>query len=571
MAAKGAQRQMLALDIDLWKPSGMHSRGVIPTVMVVDDQQVNRDLLSSILSREGFQVCAVDSGEQALEQLEASCPDAVLLDVVMPGMNGFECLQRIRRCYDATELPVIMATVDADRESTVAALHHGANDYVTKPFDPDVLLARTRGHVRLRQLAQQLRVSEERYALAAEGSNAGLYDWNIAQNSIYLAPRWKELLGYGPDELADLPEEWLTRIHPDDLNEFRMLTDDSVSLNSHVELEMRMRHRDGRYRWMRCTGVLQRDEHGGVGRLAGSLADVTAGKVRDPLTGLPNRLLFEDRLDMALQSGDLVGVLFLDLDDFKLVNDSLGHHVGDQLLVSVSERLCSTVCNSPSLERSRTVARMGGDEFAILVEQSESLEDLETLATDLLKALAAPHHIEAHEVSAPGSIGITAAESRSKVAADMLREADTAMYHAKASEGPRLRVFDPEMRQRASRRMRLERDLRNALPLEEFYLKYQPIVALKSGAIDRFEALARWNRPRQELVDPSVFIPVAEDLGLISELGTWVLGNACQAAVAWRESLPEHLAPRVAVNVSIRELQQPEFLELLQARQRKQE
>ena len=400
-----------------------------------------------------------------------------------------------------------------------------------------------------------LRESEERYALAVEGALDGIWDWDLASGRIYFSPRWKEILGYAAEEMEADPEAWFSRVHPDDADRVRGEVDASVQGGrTHFESEHRVLHRDGSWRWARVRGVAVPGPQGAPVRLAGSLSDVTERKVaeemllhnalHDALTGLPNRSLLLDRLGLALRrcvrSGGNVAVLFLDLDNFKVVNDSLGHAVGDRLLAAVARRV------EGALRPSDTVARLGGDEFTVLLEDLGEPDEARRVAERLHHALAEPFDLEGRAVFTTASVGIavggggTAPES-------LLRDADTAMYRAKSRGRARCEVFDPAMHTSALARLHLETDLRGAVERDEFELAYQPLVSLRDGRITGFEALARWRHPGRGMLNPSEFIPAAEDTGLIVPLGRWVLREACRQMRAWNR----HYGAALSVNVNL--------------------
>ncbi len=536
-------------------------------VLVVDDDRENREILARMLARHGYDVLTAESGEAALERLDEQLPDLVLLDVIMTGMNGFDVLKVIRNRHRDTELPVIMVTAESERENVVRAFREGANDYLTKPLDPQITLARVSLQLRLSRAQAELQRSQERYTLAAQGSRIGLWDWDVTRRQIFLSARWKEMLGYTDCELESSVDAWFERIHVEDREQFMELLNSRSSMEQgRFETEIRMRHRDGTFRWMLCSGVVQVDAAGIPRRLAGSLADVTGGKVRDVLTGLPNRLLFEEQLGRVLHldpdTFGLCAVLFLDLDNFKLVNDSLGHDAGDLLLCSVARRLEGCLRTSDVVARHKSkwsVARHGGDEFTVLLYSLQSPRDAEVIAERIILALSEPFAIGTHEVAVGASIGIAFGESDHKTAADAIREADTAMYYAKTGGRSRFRIFDPEMQTVASARLALECDVRHAIKSNQFFLEYQPIVRLASGVVEGFEALCRWQHPRGEKIGPDVFVPVVESLGLIGRLGRTVLELACADAIQWNQPLANETGISVTVNCSSGEFGQPHF------------
>lgn len=540
-----------------------------PRVLVVDDEEVNRQILAHMLQKQGYVPTAVSSGRQALELLAHHPFDVVLLDVVMPEMDGFECLRLIRQTHPVGELPIIMVTAEADRDRVVTAFRQGANDYVTKPIDREITLARMATHTQLRQTLKALRESEERYALAARGANDGLWDWNVAYDHVYYSPRWKSMLGYRETEVGTSPDEWLSRIHPDDLAKFQQtIVDKRDSHQTHLECEVRMLHRDGTYRWMLCRGVNLRDETGRLFRMAGSLTDITEGKVGDPLTGLPNRLLFVDRLERAIERArrtrsGYFAILFLDIDNFKLINDSMGHQAGDKLLITLANRLeqcLRSVDTVARLGRSSTVARHAGDEFTVLLEEVRDPSFVEMVAERILASLSEPAAVESLEVFPTVSIGWAVGNHETRSTEDLLREADTAMYHAKSEGRNRHRQFEPGMQHRATARLEMEKDIRRSLQDDEFFLEYQPIVDLPSGRLTSVETLVRWQHPTRGLLMPSEFIETAEEIGLIVPLGWWIIERTFEHLRQWRKSFGPGRPQMVSVNCSVRQLYQADFL-----------
>jgi diguanylate cyclase (GGDEF)-like protein/PAS domain S-box-containing protein len=405
------------------------------------------------------------------------------------------------------------------------------------------------------QDARQLKQAEERYAVAVRGANDGLWDWDLISNEVYFSPRWKEMLGHQETEISSSPEEWFKRVHPDDIGDVKAkLTLHLEGAVPHFQNEHRMLHKDGSYRWMLSRGLRVGDEKGKPARMAGSQTDVTDRRraedqlrydaFHDGLTNLPNRALLMDRLKHAIdfekrrREYSFV-VLFLDFDEFKVINDSLGHVMGDRLLIAIADRLRS--CMRPG----DTVARMGGDEFVILLDDIEDLKDPARVANRLHQVLALPFKITApdgvlHEVFTTTSIGIALSTTGYDRPEDILRDADIAMYRAKSTGRGSHAIFDEAMHARALEALRLETDLRSALQTprrgeESFHVYYQPIISLQSGCIAGFEALARWHHPERGLVHPGGFIKLAEDTGLIVPIDQWMLTAACRQIQIWEE------------------------------------
>ena len=422
-----------------------------------------------------------------------------------------------------------------------------------------------------RRVEAALRQSEERYALAAQGSNDGLWDWDLEKNELYLSPRWKQMLGYDETELSNSPHEWFERVHPDDLPKLQVaLGTHPADCDTHFRIEHRMRHRDGSYRWMLSRGLAICDTEGRALRIAGSLTDITARKkvedqllhdaFHDALSGLANRSLFLDRLGQSLtrtkrRQGFHFAVLFLDLDRFKLINDSLGHLSGDRALVTVARRL--ETCVRPG----DTVARLGGDEFAVLLDDVRNLEDVERLTQQMEDRLAAPFQVDGNEMYVSASIGIAFGTAGYERPEDVLRDADAAMYRAKALGRNRHEVFNETLHLEAMDRLRLETDLRRAVQEQSFRLQYQPIVCLADGRVTAFEALVRWWHPVWGVVPPDQFIQVAEETGLILPIGRWVLSHACERMHQWQLDHPSDPPLAINVNLSRRQLLQADLVE----------
>src|SRR5260221_8931825 len=328
-------------------------------LLLVDDNEINRAMPARRLTRKGYVVELADNAKELLKRVQQDSVDLVLLDIEMPEISGLDALRTLREHYSAAELPIIMVTAKSQSDDIVAALDIGANDYLTKPIDFPVAVARIGTQLAHKQAREALKESEERYALAARGSNDGLWDWNLSANVVHFSPRWKAMLGYQEGEIGDKPEEWLDRIHDADRERVKGdMAAHQKGLTPHFESEHRVLHKDVTFRWMLSRGVAVRDASENLVRMAGSQTDITEGKVSDPLTGLPNRLLFIDRVGRLVKHSkrrkdQLFAVLFMDLDGFKMINDSMGHLIGDQLLLGVANRL------EKCLRSTDTVARLG--------------------------------------------------------------------------------------------------------------------------------------------------------------------------------------------------------------------
>ena len=420
-----------------------------------------------------------------------------------------------------------------------------------------------------RKMEEALRKSDERYVLAVRGASDGLWDWDLKTGRVYFSPRWKNMLGFQENEISSSLNEWFSRIHPEDIEQAKLdISNHIKGLTSHFENEHRMLHKDSTYRWMLSRGLAVWGEDGMAKRMAGSMTDMTDRKVaeqrlqhdalHDTLTGLPNRALFMDRLNLAVErakrrEGFLFAVLFLDLDRFKDINDSLGHMVGDKLLVAVARML------EQHVRPTDTVARLGGDEFVILLEDIKDINDATRVADRVQKEVGECFAVEDRPVFISVSTGIVLSMTGYSRHEDVLRDADIAMYRAKANGKARYEIFDPAMRSRIMERMSLEAELRRALDNEELRLYYQPIVSLESSKVIGFEALIRWQHPVQGLLLPVDFISLAEETGLIIPVGLWVLREACRQMHEWQQLFPSHRDLTISVNISGKQVAQPEF------------
>ena len=446
-----------------------------PRILIVDDVADNRMVLTRRFQRRNFDITEADCGMAALDLIERHSFDLVLLDIMMPDITGVEVLRKIRQKYSQSKLPVIMVTANSRSDDIVEALEVGANDYVTKPVDFAVALARVNAQVERKQASEALEVM-----------NKELHRTN------------QSLEGRVTERTAKLGE-------------------------ANRQLQEEIAHR-------------QRSE-----------ARSHYLAYHDALTGLANRVLFREDLERALQearaSRSSLAVLFIDLDGFKSVNDTLGHSVGDSLLKTLGERL------HEALTTSARIARLGGDEFAVLQTMGDQPMAGVSLAQRIVNLVSTPCRIDNHNITVGASVGVAISERGLENPEYLLKSADLAMYRAKADGRGTYRLFDPEMDATAQARRRLEVDLRNALARGEFEVHYQPLISVETRKVSSFEALVRWRHPERGRIEPVEFIPVAEDTGLILQLGEWVLREACTQAMAW----PDHI--NVAVNLSPVEFQ----------------
>ena len=439
-------------------------------LLIVDDIRENREILRRRFERHGFCATEAAGGVEALALIERETFDLVLLDMMMPDLSGLEVLARIRAKHSPGLLPVIMVTAKSQSEDVVDALKRGANDYVTKPVDFSIALARV-----ITQLERK---------------------------------RAEETIQKMNEELSRANEALECRV--------AARTQDLVQSNQRLRNEIEQREKSE--------------------AMSVHLAH------HDALTGIGNRLLFNKQLTEALvhrqRQGGQLAVLFIDLDGFKAINDTLGHGTGDSVLKHLASRLQN------GLREGDKIGRLGGDEFAVIQFGTEQPREATALAKRLIELIGTPFSVDHHDLVIGASVGIAIAEGDYQESAQLLRAADLAMYRAKADGRGRFSVFDPQLDRLAQERRGLETALRTAVEQDALEIHYQPFANLQTGRISGFEALCRWNDPERGSVPPSTFIPLAEEIGLIDLIGERTLKRACADAVSWPQDIS------VAVNVS---------------------
>ncbi len=588
------------------------------TILIVDDLADNLRVLTNALSGQGFQIRCAKSGTLALMAIQTLDPDLILLDIKMPGMDGYEVCRRLKAMEQTRDIPVIFISALEGALDKVKAFSVGAVDYITKPFQIEEVLIRVRHQLelqaakaeiqranaelerRVERRTAQLDATNERLALANQKLAIEIQERQQAEARVRASeerlnnilnsledvvwsydPQLKKILyvnlavekmyGYSIAQFLDNPNLRLERTHPADRARVEAAHHNLLTTGSLRE-EYRILRSDGEVYWVsdRAHAVYAADGH--ILRIDGITRDITEqmlaleqlvhDTLHDGLTGLPNRTLFMDRVGQALKHTKrhpnyLFAVFFIDLDRFKMVNDSLGHSMGDRLLQAIAKLL------EACLRSKDTVARLGGDEFTILLDDINEVSEAISVAERILNRFIASLEVNDQLLFSSASIGIVIGNKDYKMAEELLRDADIAMYRSKSLGRGRWTVFDKEMYEQNLKIIQLESDLRYALERQELELYYQPIIALDTGKLAGFEALIRWHHPERGLVSPTEFIPLAEDTGLILTIGNWVLYTACQQFHIWQRKFPKATVLKMSLNISSRQIQENDFLESL--------
>ncbi|MEO6423144.1 MAG: EAL domain-containing protein [Candidatus Nitrotoga sp.] len=614
------------------------------TILIVDDEPKNRRLLEVLLKPEGYLTVMAGNGEEALAMVDEIPPDLILLDVMMPGMDGYEVAVKLKANPATRNIPIIMLSALGDHDSKLTGLKAGAEDFLTKPIDRAELWVRVRNLLRLKEYSDFLAKHNQLLEQAVRGRNEEITERKRAETQIIRLNRLYAILsginaaivrirnrqelfteacriavehghfrmawigsvdskgmGLSPLAWSGFDEGYLDKItlairnnEADTLvmavravqEKVPVVCNDIDSAPQLVHWHIDASQRG--YRSMGVFPLIEDNQLVGLFVLYASepnffdmeeiklLTELTANisyaleyikkeeklnylAYNDVLTGLPSRTLFHDRLAQALTNAhrheDKLGVLFIDLDNFKNVNDSLGHHAGDILLKQVA------VMFSTCMREGDTVARMGGDEFVVILDSMKSDDEAWMVSQKILKLMAKPLTIEGHELLVTCSIGIALYPKDGEDVKALLQSADGALYLAKNIGRNNAQFCTAAMNAKALERLTLEKDLRQAINRQEFLLHYQPRVDLVSGEITGMEALVRWQHPDQGLLYPTTFIPVAEESGLIVPIGEWVLRTACEQNKAWQ--LAGHKPVSIAVNLSARQFKQQDLVDIV--------
>jgi len=549
-------------------------------VLIVDDDAIIRTLARETLEQGDFAVEEAEDGEAGLSAFELLRPSIVLLDVMMPELDGFEACAALRELEGGEHIPVLMMTGLDDAESINRAFEVGATDFITKPIAWPMLVHRVRYLLRANRAFLDLAQSEARLANAQRIAKLGHWEWDLATGGVQRSEEIYAIVGRTRDELPATHRAFLETLHADDRPLFEEAIERAMDRRQPFNLDFRVVRPDGSIRIVHQQTELEYDGAGNVRRMLGTTQDITERKraeeqirqlvLYDSLTGLPNRNLFKEQLGHALtragRNGEMLAVLSLDLNRFKRVNETLGYQLGDALLRETAGRLTKTLRQADYVARhdpddAVMVAHQGADEFSVLLAGIDEIQDVNKVVRRLLEAVSRPFQLGGNEVVVGANIGIAIHPLDGKDADGLQDNARTAMYYANQQGQDNYQFYNKQMNANAVENLVLEASLRKALEKHEFVLHYQPKSNLADGSIGGLEAVIRWNDPETGIVPPGRFIPLLEETGLILDVGRWAIHKALEDHKGWQDKGLR--PPRIAVNVSAIQLRQGNFVDVV--------
>lgn len=539
-------------------------------VLLVDDDPITRMLMKQALKGIELDLIEAASGEEAITAFSQHKPDITLLDVSMPGMNGFECCKQLRSLPKGEDCAIVMVTALDDVEDIEQAFDAGATDFMTKPLKWPLFNHRVRYILKSNRTLQELSLNKNKLAKAQSIAHLVYWEWDFKSDYVDYSDDLFDMLGLPRQKKLTLLRA-LHYIHKGDRDHFLNAVRKAIKEKRSYDIEYRIIRGDGQLQFVNERTDITYEY--GQWRIVGTLHDITSRKQSeqeityyayyDTLTDLPNRRLFIEQLETAIASAKRhrtkFTLMFLDLDRFKYVNDTYGHHIGDELLCQASTRIKQCVRESDVVakvtsESDTRVARLAGDEFTVLLDGADRVEEVAEIADRLNQAFSQPFVINEKPLYVTVSIGITMFPNDGHNVQTLLQHADVAMYHAKESGRSNYQFFSESMNNYLKRRLETESELHTALQQNQFELHYQPQYESQTKSITGFEALLRWRHPIKGLLAPDQFIDIAESCGLILPIGEWVLMEACQQVRSWQ--LSTGCAFRIAVNLSAMQFNQ---------------
>lgn len=529
-----------------------------PVVLHVDDDVASLMMAEGALEDAGFDVVQASDGMEAIERFHERAPDLIIMDAIMPRMDGFEAIAAIRELPQGAHVPILMITGLDDLSSITRAYDEGATDFLTKPVNFFILPHRVQYMLRSKNTADALRSSQAKLDNAQRIARLGHWECEVATGALTWSREFGRILGAEQSKQLVHWNEFLSAVDEDQRQSLKLVANQSVNDCTAFTIEFRLNGTAGGERTIRLEAEPYIADNGDFSHMLGTIQDITERTdaqaqihnlaYYDLVTGLPNRAQLHERLHFVLQNAERAesqfALLFLDLDHFKQVNDTLGHDAGDDLLKQVSERLTAVVRDSDSVVRTseededdlahqHTVARLGGDEFVVLLGQVNRAEDAARVAQRIAATISEPYAISDNEVSVTTTIGISVYPADGTDSETLMKHADVAMYHAKEQGRNGYQFYSRGIHEQALARFSMERELKTAIENDELMLVYQPKIDFQDGRVVGVEALVRWEHPDNGVVSPAEFIPLAEETGLILPLGQWVLKEGCAQMQRW--------------------------------------
>jgi len=546
-----------------------------PSVLIIDDDDITRTMAIGFLSQYGFVVSEAGDGQTGLTLATQLAPDLVILDVEMPDMDGFEVCVELRKIPAFKHTPILMLTGLENDEYIDKAYVAGATDFASKPINWSLLSHRLRYMQRASIAAAQLLREQSSLGAAQRIAQIGSWQYDFQSETTEWSDQLFKLFGLEPNEVAPSVKTMLSFVHPDDIEQVERWREGVNQRHETSSIDHQLLLGDGSIRKVRQHIEVELGADGEISRLNATVQDFTERRLveekvhqlayYDTLTNLPNRSLLQERLELAMSQAEsnnsLLAVLYFDLDDFKRVNDTFGHAIGDKLLCEVGARLTQSLRisteDTPTASEDNTIARMGGDEFIIVLNNIKESADAEAIAERIVSVVSEPYRFDEYELFTSPSIGLALFPKDGESADTLLKNADMAMYEAKRTGKNMYMVHNEDMQAKALKRYDIDARMRNALDNDEFEVHYQPQIDIENGKIYSAEALARWNSKTLGFVSPADFIPVAEDNGLIVSIGEWVLRQSCLQAKQWIDGgFP---VSQVAVNISVIQFMRTSF------------
>jgi diguanylate cyclase (GGDEF)-like protein/PAS domain S-box-containing protein len=525
-------------------------------VLIVDDPAEERGQLARQFTRNGFEVTCADRPDEALDVLKGQEIDLALIALKVQGDGGLDLIRRIRAEPMVADLPVLVMVAQSDRRGAVQGLQNGAQDYITTPVDFPIALSRVTQQIDHRTALRRLRHSEDRLALAAAGSNDGIWDYDLIAGTFFVSDRWLEILGLTGRPNDQDPEIWFDRIHDDDKADLQTkLRALMIGAEPELVADFRMRHNDGGFRWVRARGVARRDEDGDAIRIAGSLADITRERMTDSLTRLPNRSatveLFERVLKRATRTKDTHLVATLTIDQLRQVQEGLGQAKAQELSRIIADRLARAV------RPTDIIGSFGGTEFYVMLTNVTSIADGLRGMQRITDAISEPVRLADITILPTVSAGVVLTAAHTRGAEQVLQQCHAALSQAGTGAGDHIRIFNATMEVQARDSLARETDIREAAKSHAFRFHYQPIVDAVDGGIVGFESLIRWQKPDGTLVSPLTFVDYLERSGLIQPVTLELLRGALNFSKVLNERLKGRSPVVLSVNISAVQVRSP--------------